>query len=71
MKRILLALAALAALVPAMNSCKKAETIKVMSYNVRLGVGKDGDNAWDLRKEATRRQHSCRTKMGISMNRRN
>lgn len=53
MKKLLLALAALAALLPATLSCKKAETIKVMSYNVRLGVAKDGDNAWDLRKEAT------------------
>lgn len=27
--------------------------IRVMSYNIRLGVAKDGDNAWELRKEAT------------------
>ena len=27
--------------------------IKVMSYNVRNGVAKDGDNSWELRKEAT------------------
>ena len=53
MKKLFLLLAACAALMPALQSCKKAETIKVMSYNVRLGVAKDGDNAWDLRKEAT------------------
>lgn len=27
--------------------------IRVMSYNVRLGVAKDGDNSWDKRREAT------------------
>ena len=53
MKRFFLILATFAALIPASVSCKKAETIKVMSYNIRLGVAKDGDNAWDLRKEAT------------------
>ena len=53
MKKIILALAALAALLPATLSCKKAETIKVMSYNIRLGIANDGDNAWENRKEAT------------------
>ena len=54
MKKIILAVAALAALLPATCSCsKKAESFKVISYNIRLGVAKDGDNAWDLRKEAT------------------
>lgn len=28
-------------------------SVRVMSYNVRLGVAKDGDNAWDKRKSAT------------------
>ena len=28
-------------------------SIRVMSYNVRLGVAKDGDNSWENRKEAT------------------
>ena len=55
MKKIILAVAALAALLPATCSCnKKAESFKVISYNIRLGVAKDGDNAWDLRKEATK-----------------
>lgn len=27
--------------------------IKVMSYNIRLGSGKDGDNSWEYRKPAT------------------
>ena len=29
---------------------KKGE-IRVMSFNIRLGVAKDGENRWDLRKE--------------------
>ena len=53
MKKLLLAVAALACLLPATYSCKKAETIKAMSYNIRLGVANDGDNAWENRKEAT------------------
>ena len=28
-------------------------SIRVMSYNVRLGVAKDGDNSWENRREAT------------------
>ncbi|MBO4671755.1 MAG: hypothetical protein J5640_07965 [Bacteroidales bacterium] len=28
-------------------------SIRVMSYNIRLGVAKDGDNAWEIRKDAT------------------
>ena len=33
-------------------ACSAAE-IRVMSYNIRLGVAKDGDNAWENRKSAT------------------
>lgn len=33
---------------------KKANSeLKVMSYNIRLGVGKDGSNAWEFRAPAT------------------
>ena len=53
MKKLILAVAALAALLPATLSCKKAETFKVISYNIRLGTANDGDNAWENRKEAT------------------
>ena len=28
-------------------------SIRVMSYNIRLGVAKDGENAWDIRRTAT------------------
>ncbi len=37
-------------------SCKAADSaleLKVVSYNIRHGLGKDGDNAWEFRKEAT------------------
>ena len=30
---------------------KQPRDIKVMSFNIRLGVAKDGENRWDLRKE--------------------
>ena len=30
---------------------KQSRDIKVMSFNIRLGVAKDGENRWDLRKE--------------------
>ena len=29
----------------------KGNDLKVMSFNIRLGVAKDGENRWDLRKE--------------------
>lgn len=47
MKKVLLSLFALAL------SFSSWASIRVMSYNIRLGVAKDGDNAWELRKEAT------------------
>lgn len=55
MKKILLTIAALAAIIPVFSSCQKEskETIKVMSYNIRLGVANDGENSWENRKEAT------------------
>ncbi len=39
-----------------LSSCKTAEPamdLKVVSYNIRYGTGKDGDNSWDFRKTAT------------------
>ena len=47
-------MAALVAL-PQVSSAKKNESegLKVMSYNVRLGVGKDGTNSWQFRCPAT------------------
>lgn len=54
MKRFFIIAAAFAAILPAGVSCKKApQEIKVMSYNIRLGIGNDGDNSWDIRKPAT------------------
>ena len=34
------------------QSCKKVEPLSVMSFNVRYGTAKDGDNVWDNRKDA-------------------
>ena len=35
-------------------SCNRhAEPLRVMSYNIRLGVAKDSSNRWDIRKPAT------------------
>ena len=53
MKRILIAMIALVAIMPAAVSCKKADPeLKVMSFNIRLGVADDGDNSWNIRKPA-------------------
>ena len=54
MKKAILALAAAVLILPLAASCKKApQEIRVMSYNIRLGVADDGDNSWDIRKPAT------------------
>lgn len=34
-------------------SCDTPTDIKVISYNIRLGTGKDGDNSWEHRKHAS------------------
>lgn len=34
-------------------SISAGASVRVMSYNVRLGVAKDGDNSWEIRKDAT------------------
>lgn len=53
MKKLLIIIAAVAALLP-MGSCKKAadESIRVISSNVRLIKGQDGENSWEYRKGA-------------------
>mgnify|MGYP002870097598 CR=1 FL=1 len=51
---VILALAAMVVLMPAASSCSdKDSELKVISYNIRLGVADDGDNSWELRKEAS------------------
>jgi endonuclease/exonuclease/phosphatase family metal-dependent hydrolase len=53
-KTYLLAVAALIVALPLLGSCSKADkTLKVISYNIRMGTANDGDNSWDLRKEAS------------------
>ena len=56
MKRLLsrftAALAAVLLALPLVVSCKY-DSIVVMSYNVRFGAAKDGDNSWEFRRSAT------------------
>lgn len=53
MKKIFIVLGAMAALLPATVSCnKQADELKVMSFNIRMGIADDGDNSWDIRKSA-------------------
>ncbi len=53
MKKTLLFAAICAILLPAISSCaKKADEMKVMSFNVRVGSANDGENSWESRKEA-------------------
>ena len=55
MKKILLLVMAALVALPQVSSAKKNESegLKVMSYNVRLGVGKDGTNSWQFRAPLT------------------
>ncbi len=54
MKKILFAILSIAIILPALNSCKTGEqTLKVISYNIRVGSAPDGNNHWDKRKPAT------------------
>ena len=55
MKKIVLLALALMVALPQVSTAgkKKDEGLKVMSYNIRLGVGKDGTNSWEHRWPAT------------------
>ena len=57
MKKSVLSIAVIAAIIPMALSCKSApeqdNSLKVVSYNIRMGVAPDGDNHWDLRKPAS------------------
>lgn len=53
MKRLFHLFALIAIICMAAGCCQKKETLKVISYNIRLGVANDGDNSWDIRKPAT------------------
>ena len=53
-KTYLLVFAGLMAVLPLWGFSFKADkTLKVISYNIRMGTADDGDNSWDLRKEAS------------------
>lgn len=55
MKRILLIALAAVILLPFDGQAKKNKSaeLKVMSYNIRMGVAKDGTNSWEFRCPAT------------------
>lgn len=53
MKRTLYLLLAAGTLVLGACSHDNRQTLKVISYNIRLGMADDGDNSWDNRKGAT------------------
>lgn len=56
MKKFVLILAAALSLVPWISSAKKAsgpDTLSVISFNIRMGEGKDGTNSWQFRCPAT------------------
>jgi len=54
MKKILLFIASIAFILPAMQGCQKGDNeLKVISYNIRNSRAKDGDNDWDKRKPAS------------------
>ena len=55
MKKVLVLIATALMLVSYTSDAKKIANseLKVMSYNIRLGVGKDGSNSWEFRAPAT------------------
>ena len=55
MKKVLVLIATALMLVSYTADAKKTANseLKVMSYNIRLGVGKDGSNSWEFRAPAT------------------
>ncbi len=54
MKKAFLILLSIVCMMPAFSSCKKGDqTIKVISYNIRVGAAPDKENHWDKRKSAS------------------
>ena len=55
MKKIFLYLLPACVVLLSLSACQNADpdTLKVVSFNVRLVKGSDGDNAWEFRKEAS------------------
>ena len=54
MKRVILSLIVIFTALPfSMKAQNNDKELKVMSYNIRLGSGKDGTNSWQLRYTAT------------------
>jgi len=54
MKRVFVLLSVLAMLLPfSLIARNPIEELKVMSYNIRMGIAKDGTNSWEFRHPAT------------------
>ena len=54
MKKLFFIIFCIVLLAPSACCSKKGDqTLKVISYNIRVGSAPDGDNAWDLRKPAS------------------
>lgn len=53
MKKVVLIIAAFVSVCFSFQACKQQDSLKVMSYNIRNAKAQDGENAWDLRKDAT------------------
>lgn len=54
MKRISLKLLLLVSVLMTFAQCKPAqEELNVVSFNIRMGVAKDGENSWEYRKAAS------------------
>lgn len=54
MKRILLKLLLLVSVLMTFAQCKPSqEELNVVSFNIRMGVAKDGENSWEYRKAAS------------------
>lgn len=52
-KRLIVLLLAIVPMTALLSSCsRKADTLSVMSFNVRYGTAKDGDNVWENRRDA-------------------
>ena len=52
MKKVFRIFVAACAVLSALG-CQQPDSLVVMSYNIRNAKAKDGDNAWDMRKDAT------------------
>ena len=50
---IALVLCIAATIIPGCKKCDHSQQLKVISYNIRVGTARDGDNSWENRKPAS------------------